>query len=278
MVLLVVAGMGLGVPFAFAQAAVSAAGPAFEVATVRPAGHADGRRWFGMRLVPSGRLTVSAMSMKDQVWAAYVGFGKAQVSGGPKWVETDQFDVEAKVDDAYMAGWDKMSDAQRMDVVRPMLRRLLADRFQLKLHTEMRDTPVYALVQAKGGARMKEVPAPESLEGEGDDVEKTMRQMAAHPGKPLPGGMMCTGSGGTGNAVPMSYALGQIGESSGADRMVLDETGLKGHYDFSYTISRDKDALSPMQQIEDQLGLRFEPRKVPITTYVIDSAEKPSEN
>ena len=171
-----------------------------------------------------------------------------------------------------------MSDAQRMDVVRPMLRRLLADRFQLKLHTEMRDTPVYALVQAKGGARMKEVPAPESLEGEGDDVEKTMRQMAAHPGKPLPGGMMCTGSGCTGNAVPMSYALGQIGESSGADRMVLDETGLKGHYDFSYTISRDKDALSPMQQIEDQLGLRFEPRKVPITTYVIDSAEKPSEN
>lgn len=257
-----------------------AIGPAFEVATIRPSsGDPGAGGWMGFRLAPSGRLSVRSMPLDSLVGFAYADKpGPTRVDGGPSWAKSQHYDIEAKVDDAQMADWDKLSDADRTARVRPMLRALLADRFQLKLHTEMRDTPVYALVQAKGGAKLKEVTAPAPLEGDGDEMQKMMRQMADHPGQPLPGGIMCTGRTCTGHAVKMSSAAGQIGASSSADRIVLDETGLTGFYDFSYTISRDADAATPMQQIEDQLGLRFESRKIPIKTYIIDSAQQPSQN
>ena len=184
----------------------------------------------------------------------------------PKWVESEDFDINAKVDDAYMAGWDKMSDAQRIGLVRPMVRRLLVDRFKLKLRSEMRDIPVYTLVQAKGGAKMKEVPPPPPPEGStvpGIIINCPWREKE----------VTCMGK-----AVPMSQLIGlfmgfgnlQVG------RTVIDETGLKAYYDYSFTVSSDADADPPMKQIEDQLGLRFEPTKAPRKIYVIESAEKPT--
>jgi uncharacterized protein (TIGR03435 family) len=265
------------------QAAGDAAdvvGPAFEVATIRPA-HADvgAGGWMGMRLAPSGRLMVRSMSLSSLVWFTYLPRpAKGKVEGGPKWADSDRYDIDAKVDDAQMVGWDKLSDSERMDRVLPMLRALLAARFHLKLHTEMRVTPVFALVQAKGGTKMKEVPAPEPAEGDGDAMEKTMREMAAHPGKPSPGMILCTGGGCTGHAVQMSVAVGQIAGNSNLDGIAVDETGLKGYYDFSYSVSYDADAPAPVDQIEQQLGLRFESRKVPMKTYIIDAAEKPADN
>jgi Protein of unknown function (DUF3738) len=73
----------------------------------------------------------------------------------------------------------------------------------------------------------------------------------------------------------MSDAIGQIHVSSRADRMVIDATGLMGYYDFKMRMTSDKD-VDAMAQIEEDLGLKFEPRKVMMKTYVIDSAEKPS--
>ena len=142
----------------------------------------------------------------------------------------------------------------------------------------MRETPVYALVQAKGGAKLKEVAAPEPLEGEGDSWQKASRYMNDHPGKAAPGYITCGGSGCTGHAMQMKFAVGQFGASADANQMVMDQTGLTGYYDFSYKITHEANDLTPMQQIEDQLGLRFESRKVPIKTYVIDSAEKPTQD
>ena len=260
--------------------AADAVGPAFEVATIRPA-HADAGAggWMGMRLAPSGRLMARSMSLTSLVWFAYLPRpAKGKVEGGPKWADSDRYDIDAKVDDAQMAGWEKLSDNERMDRVLPMLRALLAARFDLKLHTEMRVTPVFALVQAKGGTKMKEVPAPEPVEGDGDAMEKTMREMAAHPGKPSPGVILCTGNGCSGHAVQMKNAVGQFAGSSKLDGIAVDETGLEGYYDFSYNVSYDADAPAPVDQIEQQLGLHFESRKVPMKTYVIDAAEKPSEN
>lgn len=264
---------------AVAETPLPQLGPAFEVAAVRPADSNAGRGWMGMRLAPSGRFTVASMSLKSMVGYAYIlKAGGGTVVGGPAWAQSEQYDIEAKVDEAQVAGWDKLTESDRTDQVRGMMRQLLAERFHLKLHAEMRETPVYALVQAKGGTKMKEAPAPQAMEGEGDAMEKAMRQMKDHPGQTAPGMILCTGNGCKGVAVPMSHATGQIGVSSHADRIVQDETGLKGFYDFAWTISNDKDAATPMQQIEDQLGLKFESRKVPMTAYVIDSAEKPSEN
>ena len=262
---------------AAAATADDSIGPAFEVATIRAANRDDGRHWFGGRLDASGRYAVSAMPLSGLVrWAYLDAPGKGMVTAdreAPKWVTSDEFDINAKVDDAYMAGWDKLSNEQRMDRVRPMIRRLLADRFHVKLRVEMRDTPVYALVQAKGGAHVKEVPAPEPVEG--DPIEAQARWMRDNPGKASPGVIMCSGDKCTANAVRISNAIGQITGSSHADRMLIDQTGLTGYYDFSFTQPGPKDD-SAMAEVSDDLGMKFEPHTVPIKTYVIVSAEKPS--
>jgi uncharacterized protein (TIGR03435 family) len=241
-----------------------ALGPEFEVATIRPGDRSDGRRWFGVRVDDSGRFMVSGVSLEGLV---NIGFGRVDLDReAPKWVNSEDFDINAKLDDAYMAGWDKMSDAQRMGLVRPMVRRLLVDRFKLKLRMEMRDIPVYVLVQSKGGTKMKEVPPPPPPEGRPTSV-----LTINCPGKEKE--MTCMGK-----AVPMSQLIGLFAGFGNLQvgRTVIDETGLKGYYDYSFTVSSDADADPPIKQIEDQLGLRFEPRKVPRMVYVIESAEKPS--
>jgi uncharacterized protein (TIGR03435 family) len=139
----------------------------------------------------------------------------------------------------------------------------------------MRPTPVYVLVQAKGGAKVKEVPTPPALEG--DWMEAMKRYREENPGKPFPGVISCGDNGCTATAVTMSAAVGQIGASSHLDRPVIDETGLNGYYDFSFRMTHNDDDAA-MREIEEDLGMKFESRKVDLTTYVIDSAEKPSVN
>ena len=241
-----------------------ALGPAFEVATIRPGDRSDGRRWFGTRVDDSGHFLASGVSLDGLVQRAY---GRVDLDReAPKWVDSEDFDINAKVDDAYMAGWDKLSDAQRLALVRPMVRRLLVDRFKLKLRTEMRDIPVYALVQAKGGTKMKEVPPPPPPEGR--PVSGIVINCPAREKE-----RTCTGK-----AAPVSQLIGLFAGFGNlqVDRTVIDETGLKGNYDYSFTVSSEADADPPIKQIEDQLGLHFEPRKVPRKVYVIQSAEKPS--
>jgi uncharacterized protein (TIGR03435 family) len=268
-----------GAPTVVAPADLDAEGHGFEVATVKLANRNDGRRWFGTQMAPSGRVTVSAMSLESLVWVAYVGTQKmGRVEGGPKWADTDEYDIEAKLDEADMAGWDKLSDRERFERVRPQLRALLVERFGLKVHSEMKVTPVYALVQAKGGVKMKEVDGPPA-NMDPQEREDRMRSDKI-PGKAPAGGFMVSDKGWVGNAVQVSGLLGQIGYEMGAtDKLMVDETGLDGHYyDFSIKLSKDKDGPTVEQQIEDGLGLRVEERKVPMKTYVIDGADRPGEN
>jgi len=214
------------------------------------------------------------MSLKSLVWYAYANQGpkRQMVSGGGGWIDSQEWDIMAKIDDPSFVG---PSNKERADRMRPMLQALLEERFHLKFHTEMRPTPVYVLVQAKGGAKVKEVPAPPALEGDWMDAMKRYRE--ENPGKPFPGAIQCADSGCTATAVAMSAAVGQIGGSSHLDRPLIDETGLKGYYDFSFRQPRNDDD-GAMREIEEDLGMKFEARKVDLTTYVIDSAEKPSVN
>jgi uncharacterized protein (TIGR03435 family) len=253
-------------------------GPAFEVATIRLANRDDGRHWFGTR-VEGHECTISAESLESLVGTAYGSsddHGKSSVivdHSAPKWIGSDQFDINARIDDAYLVGWDKLSYKQQMDIVRPMLRQLLEERFHLKLHSESRPTPVYALVQAKGGAHVKEVAAPAAVDG--DKMEAQARWMRDNPGKAIPGGMMCTGDHCTANATKIANAVGQIGANAKTDRIVIDETGLTGYYDFVIPYPAQDDE-HPMSTVEEALGMRFEKRTIPIQTWIIESAEKPS--
>jgi uncharacterized protein (TIGR03435 family) len=156
-----------------------------------------------------------------------------------------------------------------------LVQALLDERFHLRLHTAIRLTPVYVLVQAKSGAKVKEVSAPPPVEG--DWMEAMKHYSDENPDKPFPGVITCSGESCTATAMTISGALGQIRGSSRAERMVIDETGLKGYYDFSFR-NPAKDDDDAMGEIEEDLGMKFEARKVDLTTYVIDSAQSPTPN
>jgi len=254
--------------------ATAAAPQKFDVASIRPTPDRTGQPgWMGVRFT-GDMFEARSMSLKALVWQAYA-FGSPErqlVSGGGGWIESEQWDIMAKVDDPSL---DRLSNTDRNNRMRHMLQALLEERFHLKLHAELRPTPVYALVQAKGGAKVKEVPAPPELKGDWMEAMKHYRE--ENPGKPYPGGIMCSGDSCTATGMTISAATGQIQASSHADRLVIDETGLKGYYDFSFRFPHNDDD-DAMAEVEEDLGMKFEPRKVDLTTYVIDSAEKPSEN
>jgi uncharacterized protein (TIGR03435 family) len=141
---------------AFAQ--TTEATPSFEVATVKPAAPpsttmAMGGMRIAMRMgtrggpgtADPGQITYSGMSMKNLLVAAY-GVKTYQISG-PSWIDSERFDIVAKV-----------PQGATKDDVKLMLQNLLAERFKLTLHREKKELPMYALVVAKNGPKMKESP------------------------------------------------------------------------------------------------------------------------
>ncbi|HEY2467295.1 MAG TPA: TIGR03435 family protein [Terracidiphilus sp.] len=246
----------------------------FDVASIRPSADRSSQSggWMGTR-INGDTFEARSMSLKALVWFAYANRGSQRdtVSGGGGWIDSRDWDIVAKVDDPSLA---ELSDTERSNSIRPLVQALLDERFHMRLHTEIRPTPVYVLEQAKGGAKVKEVSAPPAVEG--DWIEALKRYSEENPAKPFPGAIRCDDRC-TASATSMSNALGQIQGSSHADRMVIDETGLKGYYDFSFrNPSQDDD--DAMGEIEEDLGMKFEARKVDLTTYVIDSAQLPTPN
>ncbi len=127
----------------------------------------------GIRIT-GGTFEARSMSLKYLVWYAYANQGpkRQMVSGGEGWIDSQNWDIMAKIDDPAFAG---LSNKERTDRMRPMVQALLAERFHLKFHTEMRQTPVYVLVQVKGGAKVKEVPAPPPVNGDWMEAMKRYR-------------------------------------------------------------------------------------------------------
>jgi uncharacterized protein (TIGR03435 family) len=246
----------------------------FDVASIRPSPDRSFQPggWIGTRMT-GGTFEARSTSLNWLVTVAYANGSptRQMVVGGKGWMDSQLWDIVAKTDDP---SFEKLSNAERKDRMRPMVQALLEERFHLKVHTELRPTPVYVLLQARGGAKVKEVPAPPELQS--DWPEAMQRHEKENPGKPFPGLIMCSDRC-TGTAVKMSDAVGQIGGSSRADRPVIDETGLKGYYDLSFPMPRTDDD-DAMAEIEEALGMKFEARKVDLTTWVVESADKPSDN
>jgi bla regulator protein blaR1 len=194
-----------------------------------------------------------------------------QVSGGPDWIKSKVFDIEATVEDSLVKGeWKKLSSDERDKQVMLMLRSLLADRFKLKVTHETKQLPVYVLLLADGGPKFSE-----------DDSQAKNWRIEGH---------------GSGEIEAISADLGWLaGLVSGllGDRVVLDKTGLQGHYSFTFqrpplipaasgdqsaksASSADFSALS--EALENQLGLRLESTTAPVDTIVIEHIEQPTEN
>jgi uncharacterized protein (TIGR03435 family) len=128
-----------------------AADQTFEVASIhtRTDGTGDIYTLKPFRFDFSGpRITIENFTLSDLITYAY-NIKNYELFGEPRWARIDRYNISAKATDGAALTPDKG---------RPMMRALLADRFQLKVHTETREMPVYALVVAKGGPKFRESP------------------------------------------------------------------------------------------------------------------------
>lgn len=194
---------------------------------------------------------------------------ESRILGGPDWLrqDVDQFEIQAKIEDSESAAMQKMTPAQQRERVALMEQSLLADRFGLKVHFEMREIPVYALVVAKGGAKLKLASTGEAGRistlgnGQGSEMSATGVTLEQFTQSPL-----LTGAAG--------------------GRPVVDQTDLKGTFDFTLkwtpeqlaTASETSDAPSLFTAIREQLGLLLVPSKAPVEVIIIDHIEQPSPN
>lgn len=200
-----------------------------------------------------------------------------RISGAPKWFAMDKFSIEAKVAEQDEAVFRVLDYSQRCE----MLQSILADRFKLSVHWEMKEMPVYMLTIAKDGPRLREA-APDPNSAGKTRASGVVRRGAPH--------LIIEGGTIAALARHLSNATG---------RTVVDKTGLAGRYDYHLdwtpdTIQPaenavpnaagisasgpDSDAPSIFTAVEEQLGLRLEPQKAPVQILVIDHAEKPSPN
>jgi uncharacterized protein (TIGR03435 family) len=220
----------------------------FEVASIKPF---QGLATYVRFDVSSPRVTISEYGLPGLIMAAYK-VEPWQISGGPAWLESDRLNIVANA-----LGEGKPTS----DQVQQMLQSLLADRFQLKVHREKREGPVYTLIVDKKGPKLKPSTSADStftLGGRARTVLMTFQKQT------------------------MEYLALELSNSSGLDREVLDETGLTGTYDFKLEWAANPlpDSNEPglFTAVQEQLGLKLESQKAPIGILVIDHAEKPSPN
>ena len=218
----------------------------FEVASVKP-NQSNERMYYGLR---NSTLSVRNMSAKGLI---QVAFGKRdfQIAGGPAWIASECFDVQAKAGRGQKASHE-------------MEKSLLADRFHLQFHMEMKEAPAYSLVVARSGLKMKR---------------------SADQTEPERGGPREMGGGRLiGDAVPF-YVITNI-LSNMLGRTVINETGLTGKFDVDLRILPDAEQspadpadqlnLALVDAIEKQLGLKLQSVRAPQEILVIDHIERPS--
>jgi uncharacterized protein (TIGR03435 family) len=229
-----------------------------------------------MMSTPDG-ISQSNIPVKSLIATAY-GVKDDLVSGGPGWVDSASYDIEAKVAGPDVPAYKTLSRDQRNQ----MLQALLTDRLKLAVHPETREMPIYELVIAKGGSKLKEASAgdtyPNGLKGP-DGV--------SHAGM-----MRMDGRGRfTGQGIPLANLIDIL--SRQLHRTVIDKTGLAGKYDFTLEYTPDDtprdagpvhgDSPDPngptiFTALEEQLGLHLNSSKGPVKTIVIDHIEPPAEN
>jgi uncharacterized protein (TIGR03435 family) len=251
-------------PFLVAQASSNAnTALEFEVASIKPShpGSLDG----GIRPAPGGRrYLASSVSLQLLIQVAY-SVKAEQISGGPGWMASDRWDMNAEA--------DRPSSSEELHM---MLRNLLKERFKLDLRHDTKDLPAYILSIDKGGPKMKEHPA---ANGGEPWIDQKFDQEGFHF---------------TATSVPMSYFAWRL--SMMMDRPILDRTAIHGSYDFELLWSpetlpgvREGATLNGVRigetsapdiyaAVRQQLGLKLEAQKAPVQILVVVHTEKPAEN
>jgi uncharacterized protein (TIGR03435 family) len=245
-----------------ATAQAAAAEPTFDVASIRiNDAETDGHHHIISEPAESHFRTIN-LALRELIQFAY-DMPDSQILGGPTWLDSIMFDIDAKSDPAVDAELRALPTEQARHQKQLMVQALLADRFQLKVHQETRQLPVYALVVAKDGPKLKS----SQINGTTIDASRTRLHIA-------------------GSDDTISVLARELAQVLG--RVVVNEAGLSGRYDLSLRWTPDDAAASASSSpdippdiftaIQEQLGLKLESTKGPVPVLVIDSVEKPSPN
>ncbi|HEY3625836.1 MAG TPA: TIGR03435 family protein [Terracidiphilus sp.] len=252
--------------------------PAFEVVSIKP-NHDDGRRR-RIGISPTG-FTATHASLKDIIGMAYDTTGAGQIIGGPDWMNSEYFDIEAKASEADIEAGRKLTMDQRRKQLSLMLQSMLSDRFGLRTAFETRELPVYALTVARSGAKIQQVQVyPVPADGTPPPPGAHVTSLTTHDARDW-----------TATAFPMDEFTHWLSHFEELDkRIVVNETGLTGNYDFvlrgvsmgsELEMKRDPGQEAPTSiftALQEQLGLKLESRKAPVEVVVIEQAERPSPN
>jgi len=272
-------GSGQGIPLSFAKtgpknpewpmpdspalpkAMAADADPEFDVCSIKPSDPATQGRGLTMR----GREVVTINTPAKFLMTFVYGVHANQIVGAPAWFDSENYDLDGK---------PAQEGRPNQNQIKIMIRKLLADRFQLKFHREKRELSVYALQVGKTGPKLT-------------------------PSQADPKGLPGLGFRGLGalNAVNATMAdLASTFQTAVLDHPVVDQTGIDGHYDFQLNWTADEtqfaamglkalppsdkpDAPPPLATaLQEQLGLKLVATKAMVEVLVIDKVEKPSAN
>jgi uncharacterized protein (TIGR03435 family) len=233
---------GVTVVSAALVAAPPVFGQTFEAASVKP----SKAELFAISPYGGNQFSITHASLTLLISVAF-GVDDPDLVGGPKWRDSEYFDVTAKAEDGVVLS---------VETLKPRLQRLLAERFRLVTHREPRRVAGYALVVTRNGPKLK-------------PADATASAMAAI----VPGGVRAP-------SAPMGSLAAILTRVVG--RPVVDETGVSGNYRFDLDFALDTvasaDRPSVFTALQEQLGLRLDSKQVQVEKLIIDAAERPSEN
>jgi uncharacterized protein (TIGR03435 family) len=275
---------------AFAQPGAATTGAiAFEVASIKPSPPPEPNP-FGfptrpsIQMGPGGRVDATQATLVDLILRAY-DLQDFQVTGGPKWITSDRFEVAAR------AGTNFSGDTQH---IRPMMLDLLSERFKLRVHTENRELPVYHLVVARQDGKLGTQLRPAAVDCA---AVRARRGLGVEP--PADGSEPDCRPSFNVNVKAATMTIELQGESMAelarilhlpdTGRTVLDKTGLAGSFDAELTFAPEplpgfprlpgsENGVSLFTALQEQLGLKLAPDRGPVEILVIDGAEHPTGN
>jgi len=219
----------------------------FEVATVRPTSEAEQASGSSGVTTGKGRYSGKNLTLKEYLMRSY-GVAPNQIVGGPEWLASARWDIQAKAE----------QPVDDDDQIMQMVQALLTERFQLKIRSDNREMRAYVLEVAKNGLK-----AQQSAPGTEYNTNYGRGKLEA-----------------TGTTLPhLAQRLGRQ-----LDLPVIDKTGLEGAFDFKLHWTPEGAKADPaappgiFTAIQEQLGLKLTGARVPVPVLVIESAAKPEEN
>jgi uncharacterized protein (TIGR03435 family) len=236
------------------------AAPTFDIAVIRPTASQPNDRTHIWSAPDDGHFKAQNVTLKQLIQFAFA-IPDNRILSGPSWLNATRFDLEAKADPAVNSQMSHLTPEDGKRQKQAMLQALLADRFQLTVHQETRELPIYDLVTVKGGPR-------------------TFSQANGNTFDFGNGHMRIEGGDNT-----MTVLADQLSQIVG--RVVVDKTGIQGRYLLNLKWTPDGTAPQPdnpdappsiYTALQEQLGLKLEPQKGPVPVLSIDHADPPSDN